>query len=146
MPDGSQVITAARIELHLTGGASGLNAMVGLAQRADVTDNFNFIPVKGIGFPYTIDYVPGIYEGSGDLSTIKLRGAGLGSVGRAEHEALVTQLNERGMGLVIRAKNGDQIDTLRNVRMNNVRMSVDVGNQLLMEDSQIYFVREIESL
>lgn len=146
MADGSNVLTASRIELHLAGGVSSLNAMVGLSQRADITDNFNFIPVKGIGFAFTIDYVPGIYEGSGDLSTVRLRGTSLSSVGRAEHEGLIQQITDRGMELLVRAKNGDTIDQLRRVRINNGRTSIDVGNQILMEDAQIYFVREVESI
>lgn len=143
--DGSQVLTAARIEVHLAGGASGLNSMVGLAQRMDISDNFNFMPVKGIGFAYTIDYVPGIYEGSGDVSTLRLRDASLATVGRAEHASLVQQLNERSLELIVRAKNGTIIDSLRKVRMNTVRTSIDTGNQILVEDAQIYFVREVES-
>ena len=146
MADGSNVLTASRIELHLAGGVSSLNAMIGLSQRADITDNFNFIPVKGIGFAFTIDYVPGIYEGSGDLSTVRLRGTSLSSVGRAEHEGLIQQITDRGMELLVRAKNGDTIDQLRRVRINNGRTSIDVGNQILMEDAQIYFVREVESI
>lgn len=141
--DGSQVLTAARIEIHLAGGASALNSMVGLAQRADISDNFNFQPIKGVGFAFTIDYVPGIYEGSGDLSTIRLRTASLSGTARREHESLVTAATQGGLELVLRSKSGTVVDTLHQVRFNNVRQSIDVGQQILMEDAQILFVREI---
>lgn len=146
MPDGSDVLTASRLEIYLIGGASGLNTIVGLAQRLDITDNFNFIPLKGIGFQYTIDYVPGIYEGTGDLSTIRLLKQSLQEYGLAEHQSLVSQDNDRDMQLVVRSKKGDTIDILRKVRFNQVRSTIEVGSQILIEDAAIVFVRTIETV
>ena len=143
--DGNSVITAARLEVHMLGGALSLNGMIGLAQRLDVTDNFNFIALKGIGYAYVLDHVPGIYEGSGDMSTIRLARQSLQEIGLAEHGALVEQLANSDLQVVVRSKRGDTLDILRRVRLNNVRSTIEVGSQILLQDSQILFVRTIES-
>lgn len=140
------VLTAARLELHLLGGQGGYNTQIGLAQRADIDDNFNMVPLKGIGKHYTIGHEPGIYDGRGNLSVVRLSTQSLQQIGLREHKYLVATLNATGMELIIRDKRGTVVDQLTEVKFDTVRTSVDVGTQLVMEDVGFVFVRVIEEL
>ena len=137
------VITAARLEIALVGGPSNLNYVVGLAQRLEMNDAFNYIPLKGIGFRSVVGYEPGVYEGRGSLSTILLLKQNLAKVGIDDHKAFVFQTAANGFDLIARDKQGNEIDHLREVRIDSSRKSVDVGQQIVMTDVQIVFLRDL---
>lgn len=142
----ARALTAARIELFLLGGSENENMQVGLAQRIEISDRYNNVPLKGIGYHYTLGYEPGIYEGSGSLSVVRLSDVSLQQMGIREHRHLVSDLNAAGMELVIRDKRGVIIDQLTEVHFDDVRTTVDVGTQLVMEDISIVFTRIIDTL